>query len=165
MGQLARSSERGPRVTDDEIDAMSRFDSDSNALAWARRGVQHEIDWCDRMLQEEHSDEMIACVRFHRTRLANALIGGEGCVIAAFDHRRSACQVWVGNSQELASEMARMQIRAGSLASAAYEIYRRGHREGCDSLHRDQKCSCDYQLACSILLVFPMSADTPVDIR
>jgi NTP pyrophosphatase (non-canonical NTP hydrolase) len=70
---------------------MSRYDTDPDALAWARAKVQHYIDRLARF--EEHATDSNSSNKARGLRVARrsaeqTLIGGEGCVIGAFDERR-----------------------------------------------------------------------------
>lgn len=69
---------------------FSRFDKDPEALAWARSKVMHEIERMRRFEQqatERGSSDPTQWRRF-RVMLERSFIGGEGCVIAAFDERK-----------------------------------------------------------------------------
>lgn len=70
---------------------MADFDRDPEALAWARRYVQRHIDKT-RRFSEQATVRGDADQASQWRRLANYMqrefIGGEGCVIAAFDERR-----------------------------------------------------------------------------
>ena len=68
-----------------------RFDTDPEALAWARAAVQRRIDHYrgfEAQARDSGGDEQASRWR----RVANLLhmdfVGGTGCVIAAFDERR-----------------------------------------------------------------------------
>jgi hypothetical protein len=77
----------------------SRFDSDPQALAWARERVQHRIERAERFAVE--SKENKDFWRKHARMMQNDFIGGEGCVIAAFDERRPAfVKMWEGYHDE-----------------------------------------------------------------
>lgn len=66
---------------------MSRYDSDPDALAWARERVQHYIDRCETWAaaggpHAEESEKFAALMHMW-------FIGsGDGCVLTAFDARR-----------------------------------------------------------------------------
>lgn len=67
-----------------------RFDRDPEALAWARGRVQRHIDKLARWEQqatEQGKTEQAEHWRRVRTYLVRSFIGGEGCVVAAFDER------------------------------------------------------------------------------
>lgn len=67
-----------------------RFDSDPDALAWARARVQQRIDHYQRFELDDLNDGNTDRATQWRV-VANCMdrdfIGGEGCVIAAFDER------------------------------------------------------------------------------
>lgn len=69
----------------------SRYDTDPDALAWARAKVQHYIDRLAKF--EEHATDSNSSNKARGLRVARrsaeqTLIGGEGCVVGAFDERR-----------------------------------------------------------------------------
>ena len=71
----------------------SRFDRDPDALAWARLKVKDlESRW--RKFAESAADagkdDQADMWRYLANGVRNELIGGEGCVIAAFDERRAS---------------------------------------------------------------------------
>lgn len=73
----------------DEPD-LSRFDSDPDAIAWARAKIQQTVERAE--LFEKHATERGQADMAARWRLAaqvmrRDLLGGRGCVIAAFDER------------------------------------------------------------------------------
>lgn len=76
----------------------SRFNSDPEALAWAREGVQSMVDKLrrfEKQAREAPFGDRNAEQRAHQWRvLANMLqmdmIGGKGCAIAVFDERLPA---------------------------------------------------------------------------
>lgn len=70
---------------------MGRFDTDPEALEWARNHVQSKIDrlegWAAKDLEAgnvEHAEQWRRMARHMRREL----IGGSGCVIARFDERK-----------------------------------------------------------------------------
>lgn len=68
-----------------------RYDTDPDALAWARARVQHQIDRFRRFeaqARERGDEERASQWRKYANLLQMDFIGGEGCVIAAFDERR-----------------------------------------------------------------------------
>ena len=69
---------------------LTRFDDDPEALAWARAKVERVIDQMadfERQARERAGSDPEQWRRF-RYLLTSRFIGGEGCVIAAFDERR-----------------------------------------------------------------------------
>lgn len=73
-----------------DVEADARFDSDPAALAWARRKVQHDIDKLSEWQRTDAANgetERSQRWRRHVNHLKRTFIGGEGCVIAAFDER------------------------------------------------------------------------------
>jgi hypothetical protein len=72
-------------VTD--TDPLRRFNSDPDALAWARAKVQHNIDKFRGWEREAADPEKKRQWRMMANMLQRQFIGGEGCVIAAFDER------------------------------------------------------------------------------
>lgn len=72
-----------------DVEADSRFDSDPAALAWARRKVQRDIDRCTRWHAESIDRGLDSAETWRRlaNHMRRTFIGGEGCVIAAFDER------------------------------------------------------------------------------
>jgi len=62
------------------------LDCDQEAVDWARAAVQREIDQL-RQWQEQDSADADQWRKFANL-LEMKFIGGEGCVIAAFDERR-----------------------------------------------------------------------------
>ncbi len=70
---------------------LSRFDRDPEALAWARGRVQFYVDKARRFEQQatERGDtEKSSQWRRQANYMEMSLIGGQNCVIAAFDERR-----------------------------------------------------------------------------
>lgn len=73
-----------------EAPDLSRFDTDPDALAWAREKIQAKIDRAAGFEQHCRDTEAPDCeVRWRTVRqfMTQTLIGGRGCVIAAFDER------------------------------------------------------------------------------
>lgn len=72
-------------------DRLRRFDSDPDALAWARAKVQHQVDRLrdfERQATERGDTEQALQWRKMATMLRRQFLGGTGCVIAAFDERK-----------------------------------------------------------------------------
>lgn len=69
---------------------MNRYDADPDAVAWARGHVQREIDRAERFqaTSQATSQGDAEFWRKYAWLLRHTFIGGEGCVIAAFDWRR-----------------------------------------------------------------------------
>lgn len=68
----------------------SPYDTDPEALAWARAKVQHYIDRLakfEKQATESNSSNKARGLRVARRSAEQTLIGGEGCTIAAFDER------------------------------------------------------------------------------
>jgi hypothetical protein len=67
-----------------------RFDHDPEAVAWARAKVEHEIDrltrWRDQAKAEGKTDQAQTWRRI-AAYLHRHFVGGEDCVVAAFDER------------------------------------------------------------------------------
>lgn len=77
-----------PPTRHDEL-AM-RFDSDPDAIEWARGKILRLVERAEKF--ERHANDSGSLVTGARWHLAAAfmrqtMIGGEGCVIAAFDAR------------------------------------------------------------------------------
>ena len=69
-----------------------KYDTDPEALAWARERVQGFIDKMRRFEEQAKHSEPYAPERERQWRvfgnmLQDSFIGGSGCVIAAFDER------------------------------------------------------------------------------
>ena|ERR1041385_6311161 len=68
----------------------SPYDTDPDALAWARTKIQDEIDRCRKFAESARAADKPDQGEMWR-RLANRMqrvfIGGDGCVHAAFDER------------------------------------------------------------------------------
>lgn len=58
---------------------MHDYSTDVDALAWARGIIQREIDWA-----RKNGNEFL---RKYANMLQMRLLGGQGCVITAFDAR------------------------------------------------------------------------------
>lgn len=70
---------------------MSRYDTDPDALNWARTRVQHQIDRLaalEERATETGKTELAAGLSMARRSTEQLLLGGEGCVVGAFDERR-----------------------------------------------------------------------------
>lgn len=68
----------------------SRFDTDPEALAWARAKIQHHIERLAKFEQQATESGQPAKARglaIARRSTEQLLIGGQGCVIGAFDER------------------------------------------------------------------------------
>jgi hypothetical protein len=76
-----------------DSDPLRRFNSDPDALAWARAAIQREVDRL-REWQQQCIDKGETERAQQWKKMANLLeirfIGGKNCVIAAFDHRKPA---------------------------------------------------------------------------
>ena len=72
---------------------LSRFDSDPDALAWARQKIQREIDrfadWERRATEKGNPDQAMQW-RKMKNMLVRQFVGTGGCVIAGFDERLPA---------------------------------------------------------------------------
>lgn len=69
---------------------LSRFDTDPDAIAWARGKIQQYVERAEafqKHAREAHNLEMAAHWRITATFMRRELLGGRGCVIAAFDER------------------------------------------------------------------------------
>lgn len=68
---------------------FSKYDSDPEALEWARGKVQHVIDKMERFERQaaERGDSDPRQWRKIANILRMELVGGKGCVIAPFDWR------------------------------------------------------------------------------
>jgi hypothetical protein len=69
----------------------SRYDTDPDALAWARAKVQHHIERLvefERQADTKGDIDKARGLAIARRSTEQLLIGGEGCVIGAFDARR-----------------------------------------------------------------------------
>ena len=72
---------------------LSRFDSDPDALAWARQKIQHEIDrFADWERKDTEAGEIDRAMQWRKMRnmLVRQFVGTGGCVIAGFDERLPA---------------------------------------------------------------------------
>lgn len=68
---------------------FTKYDSDPEALAWARARVQHTIDKMrrfERQAREQGTTDPEQWRKFGNM-LEREFIGGQGCVIASFDER------------------------------------------------------------------------------
>lgn len=71
----------------------ARYDIDPDALAWARAKVQHQLDRLatfEAHAAETGKTELAAGLSIARRSTEQLLLGGEGCVVGAFDERRPA---------------------------------------------------------------------------
>ena len=71
----------------------SRYDTDPEALAWARTKIQDEIDRCRKFhasATEAGQPEQAEMWRRLANRMERTFMGGSGCVIAYFDERLPA---------------------------------------------------------------------------
>ena len=69
---------------------MTDFDRDPEALAWARKKLQSEIDRADKFVADAkkiRNPEAARTWRVIGNHLRRSFIGGTGCVIAALDER------------------------------------------------------------------------------
>jgi hypothetical protein len=67
-----------------------KYDTDPEALAWARENVQHLVDKLRRFEQQSTDEGLLQRAsqwRVMANTIESELIGGTGCVIAAFDDR------------------------------------------------------------------------------
>lgn len=79
-----------PRTMSRQDELAMRFDSDPDAIEWASGKVKRLIERAERF--EKHSNESGKLTLAGHWHLAAAfmrqtMIGGEGCVVAAFDAR------------------------------------------------------------------------------
>lgn len=80
----------------------SRFDADPEAIAWARAKIEHAIDRAEEL--EKHnrgtgSPEWAERWRITAKFMRMKLLGGQGCVIAAFDDRLPEWVARLGESR------------------------------------------------------------------
>lgn len=81
-----------PETTPTEAEApdLSRFDTDPDAIAWARAKIQHAVERAEQF-QKHNTDtgspEWAERWRITAAYMRRTLLGGRGCVIAAFDER------------------------------------------------------------------------------
>lgn len=79
-------------TTPTEVEApdLSRFDTDPAAIAWARGKIQHAVERAEQF-QKHNTDtgspEWAERWRITAAYMRRTLLGGKGCVIAAFDER------------------------------------------------------------------------------
>lgn len=69
---------------------LSRFDLDPDAIEWARRKIRHYVDRAagfEQHCRETGNTEGETRWRTVRQFMDQTLLGGKGCVIAAFDER------------------------------------------------------------------------------
>jgi len=69
---------------------LSRFDSDPDAIAWARLKLERYVERAEAF--EKHARDSGNATwaghwRITATYMRRTLLGGKGCVIAAFDER------------------------------------------------------------------------------
>lgn len=73
-----------------EAPDLSRFDSDPDAIAWARGKIQQYVERAEAF-QKHNTDtgspEWAERWRITAAYMRRTLLGGKGCVIAAFDER------------------------------------------------------------------------------
>lgn len=84
---------------------LSRFDTDPDALAWAREHIQRYIDRAtgfEAHCRETGNPQGETNWRTVRQFMTQTLIGGKGCVIAAFDQRLPEITGRLGNPSEVA---------------------------------------------------------------
>lgn len=70
---------------------MSKFDTDPEALAWARENVQTVIaKYADFEEKAVQKGAQVSAARWRTVvfALRREFVGGEGCVIARFDERK-----------------------------------------------------------------------------
>lgn len=78
-------------VPDPDAHGISRYDTDPDALAWARTRVQHQIDRLaafEARAAETGKANLAHGLSMARRSTEQLLLGGEGCVVGAFDERR-----------------------------------------------------------------------------
>jgi hypothetical protein len=78
-------------VPDPDAHGISRYDTDPDALAWARTRVQHQIDRLaafEARAAETGKANLAHGLSMARRSTEQLLLGGEGCVVGAFDARR-----------------------------------------------------------------------------
>ena len=66
------------------------YDRDPNAITWARAKIQAEIDRCRQFADQAnaaHDTEQHEMWRRLANRMQRVFLGGQDCVIAAFDER------------------------------------------------------------------------------
>lgn len=83
---------------------FSRFDSDPEAIAWAREKIKWAVRAAER--HEKHANDardLKSGQRWHIVAgfMRRTLLGGQGCAIAAFDERLPE---WVGRIEAAGSE-------------------------------------------------------------
>lgn len=73
-----------------EAPDLSRFDTDPDAIAWARGKIQQCVERAEQF-QKHNTDtgspEWAERWRITAAYMRRTLLGGRGCVIAAFDER------------------------------------------------------------------------------
>lgn len=78
-------------VPDPAARNTARYDTDPDALAWARTRVQHQLDRLaefEARATETGRTELAHGLSMARRSTEQLLLGGEGCVVGAFDERR-----------------------------------------------------------------------------
>lgn len=78
-------------VPDPTARHSARYDTDPDALAWARAKVQHQLDRLaafEARATETGKTELAHGLSMARRSTQQLLLGGERCVVAAFDERR-----------------------------------------------------------------------------
>jgi len=95
-----------------------KYDTDPEALAWARENVQRLVDKLRRFEQQAADQGQPEEARRHRSTaniIESELIGGTGCVIAAFDRRMPALAPMLAKAltpeMEAKQEASRARIR------------------------------------------------------
>ena len=81
---------------------LSRYDRDPDALEWAREKARDlESRWrrFSESAAEVGNDSQAEMWRYLANGVRSELIGGDGCVIAAFDERRASLPVADGESR------------------------------------------------------------------
>ena len=86
---------------------MTDFDRDPEALAWARRKIQNEIDRADKFVTDAkkiRNEKAESTWRIIGNHLRRSFIGGTGCVIAAFDERLPEHRAMIDKAASAAEE-------------------------------------------------------------
>lgn len=89
--RLGTPADHDHPVPDPAAHAQARYDTDPDALAWARTKVQHQLDRLAAFEQhatETGQTEKAAGLSAARRSTEQMLLGGSGCVVGAFDARR-----------------------------------------------------------------------------
>lgn len=81
----------------------SRYDQDPEAIAWARQYVEGALERLAKAQQyhrENGNDGKADGIKYAEWDMRRHLLGGQGCVVAAFDTRRPEMEALFARGQE-----------------------------------------------------------------